>query len=195
MANKKRKRKSSATRRRSRKASRFHWRQLAIGLIVGVGLVLLVQFVIQRTLSREGGLRHALESRQNTAPKAATRKPVQNKAQSPKPPKFDFYTILLESESVITDAELQQSRRSQADRDIRYMLQAGAFANHQDADRLKAQLALHGLQAQIQKIRIEGKGEFHRVRLGPYRDLQRLEEVNQRLHSLGIKSLRLKLAG
>ena len=198
MATKKRKRRSSATRRRSRKSSRLHWGQLIVGLAVGAVLVLLVQFLLQRTFSREGGLRHAIESRQQAASKSTagdTTKTHSKPTKAAKPPKYDFYTILLESETVISDAEVQQQSPATAPKDVRYMLQAGAFTNHQDADRLKAQLALLGLQAQIQKITIEGKGEFHRVRLGPFRDLQRLEAVNQQLQQLGIKSLRLKLAG
>ena len=63
------------------------------------------------------------------------------------------------------------------------------------ADQLKAKLALQGMQAQIQKVVIEGKGEYHRVRLGPYRRLEDLDAVNQRLRKQGIKALRLKLKG
>ena len=67
-----------------------------------------------------------------------------------------------------------------------YVLQAGSFNNFQDADQLKAKLAMNGLVAQIQKIIIEGKGEYYRVRLGPFENLEALEAAEQQLKRLGI---------
>ncbi len=37
-----------------------------------------------------------------------------------------------------------------------------------DAEKLKAKLAFSGFEATIQTANIPGKGEWHRVRLGPY---------------------------
>jgi len=47
--------------------------------------------------------------------------------------------------------------------------------------------------AQIQKIIIEGKGEYHRVRLGPYEKIEQLDATAAQLQKMGIKALRLKV--
>jgi cell division protein FtsN len=57
-----------------------------------------------------------------------------------------------------------------------YYLQAGAFQNPSDADNLKAQLALLGVEASIQTRALGDKGVFHRVRVGPFRAM---DEINR----------------
>lgn len=49
-----------------------------------------------------------------------------------------------------------------------YYLQAGSFQNVGDAEKLKAKLAFSGYEASVQTVSIPDKGEWHRVRLGPY---------------------------
>ena len=49
-----------------------------------------------------------------------------------------------------------------------YYVQAGSFQNVNDAEKLKAKLAFSGFEASVQTANIPGKGEWHRVRLGPY---------------------------
>lgn len=49
-----------------------------------------------------------------------------------------------------------------------YYVQAGSFPNLNDAEKLKAKLAFSGFEASIQNATIPGKGEWHRVRLGPF---------------------------
>lgn len=57
-----------------------------------------------------------------------------------------------------------------------YYLQAGAFQNPSDADNLKAQLALLGVEASIQTRDLGDKGVFHRVRVGPF---HAMDEINR----------------
>lgn len=49
-----------------------------------------------------------------------------------------------------------------------YFVQAGSFQSAGDAEKLKAKLAFSGFEASIQTVTIPEKGEWHRVRLGPY---------------------------
>ena len=177
---KRKKRKASATRRRKTKRLP-NWGRIGIGLAGGLVLAALVQFVISRTTSPDSGLRHALDS----AHKSASKPPTQTRPASPPvatgKPKYDFYTILPEIESVVPEPGTSaHGELGKPDRDVRYVLQAGSFANFEDADRLKASLALNGLQAGIQKVAIEGRGEFHRVRLGPYSRLENLDAADRR---------------
>ena len=115
-------------------------------------------------------------------------------------PRFDFYTILPEIESVLPEKEPKEKEpkkvraaAAKSEEEARYALQAASLANFNDADQLKARLALSGLQARIEKVTIEGRGDFYRVRLGPYAKLEDLEAPTKQLNQLGIKALRLKL--
>jgi len=76
---------------------------------------------------------------------------------------------------------------------VNYILQAGSFGNHEDADRLKAKLTLSGLETHIEKVAIEGKGAYYRVRLGPYSSVEALDAASAKLARLGIKALRIKV--
>lgn len=136
--------------------------------------------------------------------------PVKSAEPAPAKPRFDFYTILPEMEVVVPEPEeaspaVVDSRPAQArskPRDPRpsasgagsgrYMLQMGSFRKYADADRLKASLALVGIRAEIQKVRIRSGETFHRVRSGPYtRD--KVNRLRGRLKQNQISSLVIKL--
>ncbi len=69
-----------------------------------------------------------------------------------------------------------------------YVIQAGAYPNYAEADKVKARLALLGIVAAIQKV--ENKGAvFHRVRIGPINDLRELNRVRGRLRDSRIEYL------
>lgn len=168
------------------------WVWLLLGLTLGMASVLLTQLVVKRAGSQDGlaGL-FAAKVKPPEPPAAKAR-------QLPPPkPKLDFYTVLPEIETVLPDRSprAKAGKTERTEPGARYILQVGSFASFEEADQLKAKLALQGMRAEIQKVVIEGKGEYHRVRLGPYDRLEDLDAVNQRLSKLGIKTLRLKLKG
>ena len=74
-----------------------------------------------------------------------------------------------------------------------YILQAASYSSFKDADKLKAKLALNGLTSKIEKVTVAGKGNFYRVRLGPYSNAGTMRDVDKRLKSLGIKPMHLKV--
>ena len=165
------------------------WALVLFGLVLGGAVVLLAQLLTQRAGSSDGlaGLFAESKSAEAPAPKRA--------APAPLIPTFDFYTVLPEVETVLPErgAGAKPAKVEPGDVSVRYVLQAGSFARFADADQLKAQLALQGLRADIQKVTIEGRGEFHRVRLGPYHKLEDLDAVSQQLSKMGIKTLRLRV--
>ncbi len=75
-----------------------------------------------------------------------------------------------------------------------YMLQAGSFSRPSAADKQKARIALLGLSAGIQKVTIQGRGDFYRVRLGPFPSYSRMEAADKRLKGEGISAIRLKVS-
>lgn len=60
----------------------------------------------------------------------------------------------------------------------KYYVQAGSFPSAEDAEKLKAKLALLGMEASVQTAVIPDRGTYHRVRLGP---IVGSEELNKTL--------------
>jgi len=71
---------------------------------------------------------------------------------------------------------------------VLYFLQAGSFQRAEDADNLKAQLALSGLEATIVTASVGDRGIWHRVRLGPFADQGTLQSARSLLRDSHIES-------
>ncbi len=164
---------------------------ILLWLMLGAGVTLAVQYFLSHAPSGDG-LKALFASR----PEVADKKPA-NAAPPPAKPKLDFYTVLPEVETVLPEkgakAAPKAAKPEPAETGASYMLQAASFASFEEADRLKARLALSGFEAQIEKVSIEGKGDYFRVRLGPYRNMQELDTASQKLAQQGIKTIRLKI--
>ncbi|MDN5871857.1 MAG: SPOR domain-containing protein [Nitrococcus sp.] len=76
-----------------------------------------------------------------------------------------------------------------------YLLQAGSFRNPDDADQLKASLALLGVEASIQNVKLATGETWHRVRIGPFSNRQRLSKIRKRLQVNNIHTIVLKHDG
>jgi cell division protein FtsN len=68
----------------------------------------------------------------------------------------------------------------------RLMLQVGAFKNADDADVLRARIALLGLDAKVTPSVVEG-ATLYRVRLGPYGQLDDLNGIRRTLSENGME--------
>lgn len=164
-----------------------NWSLLVLGLAIGVIVAVLVQWIVS-TVNRPGSGLHNILTRPEkpqAKPRSVTAKPAQKT-------RYDFYTILPESESVVEDSEWEYLSRTR-DPNVSYVLQAAAFTRYADADRLKARLAINGLLSEIQKVIVGNKRIYYRVRLGPFDRAIDAEDANRKLASLGIKALRLKV--
>jgi cell division protein FtsN len=76
----------------------------------------------------------------------------------------------------------------------RVLLQTGSFRQFQQADEMKARLALMGLQANIRQVQVEGQ-TFHRVYLGPFENETQADRWTDRLRRENIEVLRLPAPG
>ncbi len=74
----------------------------------------------------------------------------------------------------------------------RFLLQAGAFKSPADADGMRAQLALIGLDARIFPIE-QGGQTLYRVRLGPYGQLDDVNRVRKLLADNSIEAQIVRL--
>ncbi|NIP45561.1 MAG: SPOR domain-containing protein [Gammaproteobacteria bacterium] len=171
------------------------WLWFVSGLVLGVAGTLFAQF--QAYFSAEG----VVEAVREVAGGDATEKRAAGAAseadKKTKKPRFEFYTMLPEMEVAVPDHELARSTtgtgRESEETGVTYVLQAGSFRKFAQADRLKAELALIGMPAQIQTVSIEGGNKWHRVRVGPFTNLQALNEARSELQSNGLKVMVLKV--
>jgi len=86
-------------------------------------------------------------------------------------PKIDFYTVLpqREVEISISDEERAAIDNPSINKEVvgQAILQVGSFQSAREADSLKAQLALLGLEASV-KSAVVNDDTWHRVQLGPF---------------------------
>ncbi|MGH8611264.1 MAG: SPOR domain-containing protein, partial [Gammaproteobacteria bacterium] len=61
------------------------------------------------------------------------------------------------------------------------LIQVGSFQRFQEADKMKARLELIGISADIQRVTISGTDVWFRVRVGPFKDLKKLQSTRSRL--------------
>ncbi|OOZ37608.1 SPOR domain-containing protein [Solemya velesiana gill symbiont] len=193
--------KSRASGQRKKKNQTPGWVWFVGGLLVGLfasGLVWL-KFGAGEGMLTQRSVPPAAKPTQQAKPKPKP-KPKPKKAPEPaaQKPRFDFYTILPEMEVVVPEPELQApvvagaAPVAKPRPDTGYMLQMGSFRKHSDADRLKASLALVGIEAEIQTVNVNGSDTFHRVRSGPY-GREQVNTLRARLKENNINSLVIKL--
>jgi cell division protein FtsN len=65
-------------------------------------------------------------------------------------------------------------------------VQAGSFQNPADAEKLKAKLAMIGMEANVQTVSLPEKGMWHRVRLGPYKGQDEANNAVNQLKQNGV---------
>ena len=123
-------------------------------------------------------------------------KPKVRDNKTPKP-RFDFYKLLQESETIVPASETPSTTVVEAEKNqdnIEYILQVGSFPSSVDADKLRAQLILLNLKAHIEKVEIR-KGElWHRVVVGPFDTQAALASGRSQLVSNQYNALVLKRA-
>ncbi len=73
-----------------------------------------------------------------------------------------------------------------------YVLQAGAYKNFADADRIRAQLALQGIESKVQEVSV-GNDTWHRIRIGPVSDLKELNRMRAVLRKANIDALVIRV--
>ncbi len=131
-----------------------------------------------------------------TAPAAPTEapKPKVEENKTPKP-RFDFYKLLQESETIVPASETLNEEKPAPDQNkTEYILQVGSFPKADDADKLRAQLIILNLDARIEKVEIR-KGEiWHRVVVGPFNTQAELTTARSQLVNNQYNALVLKRA-
>ncbi|WP_028081241.1 SPOR domain-containing protein [Solimonas soli] len=74
-----------------------------------------------------------------------------------------------------------------------YIIQVASYRSQAEAEKQKASLALIGVEARIESVTIDNKDTFYRVRIGPDKNWQHVQQTMARLESNGIQALLVKL--
>ena len=158
-------------RSRARREPFSGWTGVFIGLVIGLGVGLALYFFDPRTPPPENASKDA-------EPASA------RDSAGEEPDRYSFYEMLPNFEVVVPEREAavraDAPAASAVERAGSYVLQVGSYRKFEEADRVRAQLALQGIESKVQRVSVDND-TWHRVRVGPITDLRELNRVRDRL--------------
>ena len=179
------------------------WAWMSGGLVIGLFVAGLVYLNEHTPKKSQELLTNAVKRGIQETRKAQDEKKPGEPEQ--KRPRFDFYTILPELEVAIPEQDLVAPKKQTSDKSSAntsqtsvtqgngaFTLQVGSFRKLEEADRLKAKLALQGVVADIQTVTINDGDTWHRVRIGPIHDIDKVNQTRKRLRDLGVAAIVVK---
>lgn len=169
-------------RSKARRESFSGWTGLFIGLVAGLAVGLALYFFDPRTPAPE-------------TPREAVPASTQESAGGDNAEQFDYYEMLKNYEVVVPEREAAVTRDVPAptvQRAGAYVLQVGSYRKFEEADRVRAQLALQGIESKVQRVSVDND-TWHRVRVGPITDPTELGRVKERLREADMDSLVIRV--
>jgi len=169
------------------------WREFGYGLLAGALLVTLTFTWL--------GNRHKAAADAPDAPRPDPHRVVRAEAEaasaSGKPAeKYDFYQMLPNFEVVVPEKDKDVKRdlpsAAKIERPGVYVLQAGTYRKEADANRVRAQLALQGIEAKVQRVAVDAD-VWHRVRIGPISNLDELNKLRRQLQAADVDALVIRI--
>jgi len=181
---------------------------ILVGMVIGVGMAAGLAWYILKSpspfLQKEQVVaKPPVETARPDVPDAvpAAQSAVAASGVADGKPRFEFYKVLTDKQEAVVAAPARPAdkpqpankpqptdAKPQATAAEPYFLQAGSFSNADDAEKLKARLALLGMEAGIQTATIPDKGVWHRVRLGPYKNADEMNRARSLLKQNGVEA-------
>ena len=190
----------NTSRRKSKKAKASPgWVWMLAGLAIGLFVAFLVYLADHPIEVKRGENKPAPvieKSRAAVSGKKSAGTGGKQKSETQKP-RFDFYNLLPEMEVLIPEQEIAAEReKNSSGEQVVYDLQVGSFRQFEDADRLRAKLALMNFESHIQRITITGnynrEQTWFRVRVGPFKSAREMGKVRNRLRDQSMDPIVLK---
>ena len=185
-------------RRRSTRAKKQDfpgWLWMLFGLAIGLSVALAVYMRVGRPYDTAVADTQELESRATALDRNSADATTSAVKEEPKKSRFTFYDVLpnfvVEIPDQAPDVSADVEPRAVVEPGL-YVLQAGSFSTDRDADRRRAELALHGIESHIQRVKINDRA-YYRVYVGPTDDLEELNMLRSRLRVAKIDVLRIRL--
>jgi cell division protein FtsN len=183
-------RKTSTTRKSSSSLIAGIFIGYTLGLVSAIGVWMYISQAPSPFLTEE----KPTTTQKTTQTETSSEKKI---AEVDEKPKFDFYKILPGIEEPVVEQDLEQAIQQQAAPTTenqtsnipseQYFLQAGAFRSTDEAENLKARLALLGVVATVQSAHLPEKGLWHRVRIGPFTNMDNVNQVRTSLQQNNIE--------
>lgn len=179
--------------RRSKSSPRHNigiWKWMLITALI----ILFVVFLAYLRMTGPSEENRQAETSEHKSAKTDPKKPgVADKQETkadnkPKPPHFEFYTILPDKEVVVPEYEIKTRTREERvgkAKESRYIMQAGSFKTFKEADQLRAKLALMGIESKVEKAKV-GDVTWHRVKMGPFTQMASVNTIRSRLRKNGV---------
>jgi cell division protein FtsN len=113
---------------------------------------------------------------------------------------LSFYHVLPEREVIIPEYEIESRKRAERKQlkdkktaaiTANYELQAGAYQQFAEADKVKARLLLLGMQVRIEKVTLDRR-VWYRVKVGPFQTLNQADKIRKQLKAEQISSAVMK---
>jgi cell division protein FtsN len=159
------------------------WTGLLIGGIAGFGVGLALYLFDPRSTTQNAA---------RPAPEPASAR----ESNGDKPTdRYDFYEMLPNFEVVVPEREAAVRRdvpTAPVEKAGSYVLQVGSYRNFNEADRVRAQLALQGIESKVQRVSVDSD-TWHRVRIGPISDLKELNRIRDRLREADMELLVIRV--
>lgn len=92
-----------------------------------------------------------------------------------------------EPAATVAEVDAAQATAQAQSGNTGYLLQAGSFRRRNEAESLKGDLALRGLEARVESATVNAQTVF-RVRIGPYQSLEQVNRVRRGLLDNGIEA-------
>lgn len=196
--------------RRKKKHGASPWLGVVAGLLIGLFVAFLVFIKMQANDSDSPVVTKESLPAQSVQEDVRDVRKEKKVVITPPEPRFDFYNLLPEMEVIVPESEIIKPRVKPAAPDTptastpaktivgTYYLQVGSFKSAEQADNLRAKLAFSGFETVIHKatIEISGKSEsFHRVRVGPFNNLDAANRSREKLIATGIDSKVIEIKG
>jgi cell division protein FtsN len=187
----------NTSRRKSKKAKATPgWVWMLAGLSIGLFVAALV-YLQDHPIEMKKAENKPAPVIEKSRTAIAEQKTSQQKDAQAQRPRFDFYNLLPEMEVFIPEQEIAAEReKSSSGETVVYNLQVGSFRQFEDADRLRAKLALMNFESHIQRITINGnynrEQTWHRVRVGPFKSAREMGKVRNRLRKQAMDPIVLK---
>ena len=108
-------------------------------------------------------------------------------------PRFEFYKVLTDKADGTTASKAgsKPAEKPPTKEKEVYLLQVAAFNNADEADNLKAKLAMLGLEANVQTATHNDKQVF-RVRLGPFKSAEEMGKASAVLKQNGVSAISMR---
>jgi cell division protein FtsN len=168
------------------------WRGFAAGLVIGLLIATVVYLKEHHTA---GAPVPDTDTDAPVAPKAAASKSQQASEAGEPAADYTFYDMLPKFEVVIPERDREVQRNQPAapiEQAGAYVLQAGSYRNAEDAERKRSQLLKQGIDAAVQRVAVDAD-VWHRLRIGPLRDLPQLNRLREQLRRANIDALVIRV--